>query len=417
MPRTRSLLLAALLWTGPVHGQGASPQQSAPQPPRPGEPAGPGAQKTTPPPENLVTFDYRRAEVRWMDQRWQLLADGVWLKDFGRREADARDALRTIQSLRLTQRGTVGTPAPVMEYWLSDGQAPGRIAAAGRIQKLDLPSLRVEAVRGQWCLRDNGRIWFVFGPQREGADQALAVIRRYGFTHVGTIGQLTTPSMTYFLGGEDSNPHALTPAGAKPGPIVPHPPVAPDPADASRAQHPGAISPAPAPAGRHPVGETRGAATPPSPPVRLAFDFRQVQVRRDGADWKLTFGSHVFANFGDDQLAAKQAQSLFQHYRFTEQFLIGRPVLTFSYFLVAGQAPRGLKFGVLTEAFRPEAVVVRQVGNQWTVCEGDRPLVSCGDQQKDARQIVQAIQRYHFDHLCRVGNDPGHSLTFLVRER
>src|SRR5262249_44121115 len=58
-------------------------------------------------PERLVTFDYQQAELRWIDQHWQLVAGGVWLKDFGRREADARAALRTIQSLRLTQRGTI----------------------------------------------------------------------------------------------------------------------------------------------------------------------------------------------------------------------------------------------------------------------------------------------------------------------
>ena len=42
----------------------------------------------------------------------------------GRHETEAREALRLLRELRLNQRGTVGSPRPVMEYWLTDGRAP-----------------------------------------------------------------------------------------------------------------------------------------------------------------------------------------------------------------------------------------------------------------------------------------------------
>jgi len=423
MRRNAWLLLALPLCVAPVSAQTPdspshaqvirslpdSQQLAAPAPTR-----GPG-------PENLVTFDYRQAELRWIDQRWQLVAGNVWLKDFGRREADARAALRTIQSLHLTQRGTVGSPLPVMEYWLADGAAPHGFSAGGRVETLDLTSLRVELMQGQWCVRDNRHRLFAFGPHKDDAEQALALIRHYDFTHLGVIGP-ATPTMTYFLGiGSGlAHSHVLTPTEIKAGVNTPNKSSATgsDPApsaSAGQAPQQSALAPAALPAGRQPTAA--GASSPPSLPERLPFDYRQVQLRHDQNDWKLVFGGHVFANFGADQLAAQQALSLFQYYRFTEQLLIGRPVPTFTYFLVAGQAPRGLKFGLPAEAFFPESVVVRQVGNQWMVCEGERPLVNFGEQQADARQLALAIQRYRFDHLCRLGSGPGQSLTFLVRAR
>ena len=62
-------------------------------------------------------------------------------------------------------------------------------------------------------------------------------------------------------------------------------------------------------------------------------------------------------------------------------------------------------------------MVVREVNKQWMVCEGQRPLVNFGDKPEDARALLQAIQRHHFDHLCRIGHGDGQPLTFLVRAR
>lgn len=417
MRQSAWLLAAVTLCVGQLSAQtpGNPPRSQAPPVPSAAQP--PALIR----PENLVSFDYQQAELRWIDQRWQLLAGGVWLKDFGRREADARAALRIIQSLRLTQRGTVGKPLPVMEYWLADGQAPEGFVGAGRVESLDLHSLRVEEVEGQWALRDNRHRLFAFGPHRDEADQALAVIRKYGFTHVGVIGP-ATPTMIYFLANDRglSRNRYVSPAELKAG--------------ALSGRKPGQDNAPPA-SGTDPHGAAQDGAPPAAPselkgqagkdkthlaksvPERVAFDYRQVQLRRDDKEWKLVFGSYVFANFGDDRYAAQQALSLFQYYHFTEQMLIGRPVPTFSYFLVAGQPPRGLKFGLSADGFTPESVVVRQLGKQWMVCENERPLVNFGDSEEDARQLALVIQRYRFDHLCRIGNGPGRSLTFLVRAR
>src|SRR5262249_10882345 len=134
---------------------------------------------------------------------------------------------RLIRDLRLTEYGTVGEPAPVMEYWLSAGQAPqGRVPGL-RTLPIDQATLRVEQAQGQWCVRDARLVLFNFGPRGDDARQALAVLRKYGFPQVGVIGQLP-PSMYLFLADPaDRAARAEVPAPARisPGtrPTAAHP--------------------------------------------------------------------------------------------------------------------------------------------------------------------------------------------------
>src|SRR5262245_51205627 len=111
-------------------------------------------------PTDLVSFEYQRLELRRVGERWQLFNGRTLIKDLGTNEADAREALGLIRQLQLNQRGTIGTPAPVLEYWLSDRAAPRGIIAAHRLVSFDPQALRAESVHGQWCLRDNRQLYF-----------------------------------------------------------------------------------------------------------------------------------------------------------------------------------------------------------------------------------------------------------------
>jgi hypothetical protein len=365
MRRNALALLAVVLWIGCVFAQPPA-SQPAPTPPAP------------------RTFDPDRTEVRRVDNHWVILADGVLLRDFGPREAEAKEALQIIRKLHLTESGSVGTP-PVMEYWLTNGHAPYADEAALRLVPVDLNTLRVDEADGQWRLRDDRRVFFTFGASREDAFQALDVVRGYGFTRMGTVGRFT-PAMTYFLGGRAEQLRRSPPSW----PVVAVQPAAAKVAD--------------------------GAGPLPSARPRR-FDFRRVEVRQDRGEWKLVVGADVLANFGPDRQAADLAWKTVQHYRFTELVSVGRPSPSFSYFLVNGQAPHGLEFGIPAQPFRPESVLVRNLGGSWMVCDGDRPLVGFGDRRDDARALADAIRRYQFDHLCRIGNVDGYGMTFLVRSR
>jgi hypothetical protein len=415
----------------------------APTPP-PAAAKTPAAPPAAPAPENLKSFDTLGVDLSWSAHGWELMAADKVLKDFGRREADARQALRTIRELHLTQYGTIGTPYPVMEYWLSDGQAPSALVTGLRTMALDPMSLKVEQVRGQWCLRDGQRVLFNFGGHEIDARDGLDVLKKYGFTQVATIGQ-GGATMLVFLGQTGHEPHTplvsrqhhptahpeqgstakTTPQTPSPldlpvvTPALPplHQPEAPitrahaDPLTQRAESHaPHAPSPYPLP---HCGGEGR-VRGPGEVGERVPFDWRQLQLRYEQGVWKLQSGSMVFARFGNDN-EAHQALRAMQYYRVNEERRVGEGGA--AYFLSSGQAPRGLMFGLTSLPIQPEQLSVRQVGDRWAVCNGDLPLLRYGSSPDEARRMLDAIRQYHFDHLCHFGADGGAGLTLLVKTR
>jgi hypothetical protein len=147
----------------------------------------------------------------------------------------------------------------------------------------------------------------------------------------------------------------------------------------------------------------------------VSFDWRQVQLRQEEGVWKLAAGAYVLATFGADEQAGRQALAAVNHYHFTEHCRIGAPEPLFSYFLVHGQAPRGLMFGLRSQAFGPDKVSVQPLGRQWALCSGDQVLLILGEQPDEARQLLEVIRRNQFDRLCRIGPPDGPGMTFLVR--
>jgi hypothetical protein len=362
------------------------------------------------------------------------MAGGMVLKDFGRRDAEARQALRLIQELGLTQRGTVGRPAPVMEYWLAGGRGPQGLTTGLRRLPLDIKSLRVEQVQAQWCLRDDQRVLFNFGLYPAEARRALAIIRKYQFTQVGLIGQ-AVPSMLLFLSEPDdgaggmaltpSHTHkdssnatagktARTPDGMFGATVTAAVPPLREGDSLLRRAHPivfkGQQDRSARNAGRNPGlpgWDEQGEWVP--------LDWRQVQLRQEEGVWNLAAGSYVLASFGVDEQAARQALAAVRHYHFTEHCRVGQPVPVFSYFLVNGQAPRGLVFGLSSQAFQPDKLSVQPLGRQWAICSGDLVLLLLGEDADEANRLLEAIRRNQFDRLCRIGPSEKESMTFFVR--
>jgi hypothetical protein len=378
---------------------------------------------TDTPPEHLTAFENGRARVDWSSDGWRLTAGAVTLKDFGRRESDARQALRLIRELRLNQHGAIGGQAPSLEYWLADGQPPHGPATGLHTLPIDAASLRVEQTQTQWVLRDNQRVLFNFGNEQSDARQALAVIRKYGFTEVGAVNP-AAPSMVIFFARPDAVSTAKPTAARQTRPTAAPDKPAPDPlSPAGRllAEHPGVVASSPVAPAVPPLrqvglsGNSLSASS--QTPDRTPFDWRQVQLRKEDGGWKLAAGSCVLADFGADEHAARLGLSAMQYYRFTERRQVGGGSARFTYFLVGGQPPRGAMFGVDGQPFQLNRLQIRQMEGRWTVCDGDRPLVEMGDKAEEANQVLDLIRRQQADRLCRLGAADGRGMTFLVRSR
>jgi hypothetical protein len=312
----------------------------------------------------------------------------------------------------------------VLEYWLSDGHAPQGAVSGLRTANFDAASLKVEQMQGQWCVRDNFRVLFGFGTHEGEAREALAVLRRYGFNQLGLVGR-GSPSMLVLLGNSAPVPAQAPLHGPQPltartvaqtqilkpsasGHMQPASFSSPETATAdgqppAGKQDPNAAAAQPIP-GRLQLAEPAVPIPGQDVPVeRVPFEWRQVQVRKEGADWKLTSGTYVLANFGKQERDARLALAVLQAYHASEHCLIGYPQPCFSYFLANGQAPRGQVFGTANMAFQPDKLAVRNTRDGWAVCEGDRALFQFGDHGHEAQQALREIQKYHFDTVCRVG--------------
>ncbi len=418
------VFLAILLLPGIVRAQSVrQTPQPAPLPPLIPLPA----PAETPPVENLQSFDGRDARLVWNDRRWQIVVGERVLKDFGRRENDARGALRLIQDLELTQRGTVGAPAPVMEYWLSHGHGPTGITPGLRALAIDLSSLRVEQIQAQWCLRDDLRILYNFGLRPQEAQRALAIVRKYGFDRIAVLGQ-AAPEMTVWLCSAEpwntSGPLASAHGRARPQKQANPSPGPQTMGSIVTAALPPLQEGGPTLHRTHLVAAkgARGAdKMAPSLPgwdeqgEWIPFDWRQVQLRQEEGGWKLAAGSIVLACFGTDAETAQQALAAVRHYRLTEQCRVGAPEPVFCYYLSNGQAPRGLMFGLPSIAFQPSKLSVERLGSIWALCEAQKVLILLGDQVEDARRLLEVIQHQQFDRIIQLGPPEHPAMTLLVR--
>ncbi len=438
--------LAALAWAGGAAGQTSPVGKAAP---------GTTATSDRALVEKLQHFDPHAVRLRWENRHWQLMHQGTVLKDFGLREHDARQALRLIHDLKLTEHGTVGSPRPVMEYWLSDGHAPQALALGGlRMLPLNPARLRVEQVNGQWCLGEGGRVLYTFGSSAADARQALAVMQKYHFNQAAVLGQ-GGPSMVVFLGrpdGESPAPTLAARSGSGRQINVPRfSRLAKNPDGSPRRERTGTAGPfagvvAPAlpsasptsPAPPANAGPARPSLTGRQQPLwraqpapgsratpavaataeRVPFDWRQVQLRQGpGGEWKLAAGSLVLADFGPNAQQARLALSALRYYRFTEQWRISGAPPGQGYYVAGGAAPRGLMLGLSGQAFQPEKLEVRPVGQGYALCNGEQVVLSLGARQEEAARALETIRRTHVDQVSKVGEPGKETMTILVRSR
>jgi hypothetical protein len=433
-------VLVGLAWAAGAEGQ--TPPTTKPKEITPPAKSN-GAASEKPLVETLHRFDPRELDLRWNNRHWQVLHQGTVLKDFGIREQDARQALKLIHDLKLTEYGTIGTPQPVMEYWLSDGKAPQALALGGtRVLSLDENRLRVQQVNGQWCLGDGARVLYTFGAQADDARQALAVMHKYHFHQAAVLGQ-AGPSMVVFLGRSENEAPVLLPASraasgrhiqvqrfsrlAKNSDGTPRREAggtASSPfAGVVVPALPAAVRPATVMTSARPNGPAQQSAANPASSAdpaaeRVPFDWRQVQLKQaPSGEWRLSAGSQVLADFGTNSHEARLALSALRHYRFTEQYKVGgeQPVLT--YYVAGGAAPRGLMMGLNGQAFQPDKLEVRQVDGRYCLCNDQQVVLRLGERSDEASRLLERIKTSHADRVSRVGDPGKEPMTLLLRSR
>ncbi|MGF1581755.1 MAG: hypothetical protein ACFCD0_20690 [Gemmataceae bacterium] len=379
--------------------------------------------KNTDPAKTLTRFDPQQAQARWVQGRWEVQAGTVWLKDCGRDRVLARDCCDLIRALGVNQRGTIGTPYPIMEYWLTNGKAPQTVSTRMRLWNIDLQSLRAVEVSEDWCVADKKKIYFNFGRNRQDALQAVAVIEKYGFDRVGYLGS-PRPVMIYFLGGRNTHTTRRVgnnqPSGTVFGGKF---------RDPASGQKPDTVRGSTTP--KEPSGPVVGdlylkhlarSVKQLSAPVRsggtnVRFDPKHLLLRQQNGAWKVFTRNNVLADFGPDVRAAQDFLQLARYYRINQQVWVENHPEKVCYFLSNGRAPRGLRFGLSGQRFQPHLVKLKRLGKHYYLAVEDQPLLYVSEHKESAEQLVAAIRRYRFDFLVRIGTTAESSLPLFVRSR
>lgn len=398
-----SLLAGAALGQQPQRPTGQIPQPASPQPlppnivpagtpvtPSSGEIAFPAPDPSVRIPlrERFTPIDFASLYLRPQNDNWTLYAGNMPLREFGRSQTDADEARRVIRELRPTvwcdipPRADNSPDRPVVGYGLVGGKVPATVPTPKRSAPIDLASVRAEAVRGAWCLRDDGSVHLNFGRSKPDAEQAAAVCRKYGFNRLGLIGH-PEPTFAFFYAAPlDTN--GLAPAAASA--LV-------------RAAQEQALTRTGIPVpGLGFVGE------------RIVIDARQLEVRKDRADYVLAHGPDVLAKFGINEWVAQDALRTVRDNRFTEFCRVGE--LTF--FLAGGKPPTRVPFSAQGLRFTPGSLKVQPADGRWGVYDSGRLIVPAASKE-EGEQVVRVIQAFGFDQVCRVGSHARASLLFLAK--
>ena len=368
-----------------------------------------GQQKTVAIAPKTVRFDPRLIRLSHMQNRWVLFAGNVQLRDFAGDERTAQEAFRLIQRLHLNEHGQIGSPQPIMEYWLTNGAAPVSLSTTGlKTKPVDPERIRAERFLQQWVVRDDHHILFNFGTQEADARAAVRIIRRYRFKRIGYVGY-PQPNMIYFLGEQDNR------ANGKSNKTVPTQPIQQTKSTITKEQQ----SIAAIMAVQH-LAKGYGQLSAPmtQESMRFRFEPRQTKLLHRNGSWQLCFQNETIADFGKDYYQAQQLQSWLQQYGCNELHRVGFPNPVLTYFLINGVPARGAKLSMSGQKLHLRLLELRQIEGQWNLCQQNRVLLPLGNHRGHAEQALQVIRRYGFDYMAMpVGLSSQCAVPFLLRSR
>jgi hypothetical protein len=156
-------------------------QQGQPTMPFPSPPGQQGKSATGD--GDCVSFDPSTTKVQQGQGRWVVVDGARLLFSFGLDKIEAENALAVIKHYRMDQSCFVAGPRPLFHYMLAGGSAPIGPFPGEDCRSFNPVMTNVRQTEGGWTVVDSNNDLFQFDADKDGADQALAIIKRYGFTH------------------------------------------------------------------------------------------------------------------------------------------------------------------------------------------------------------------------------------------
>ena len=139
--------------------------------------------------EDCISFNPATATAQQIQGSWKVVDGSNWLFDFGNNESAAKKSLNIITKYRMNQSCFVGRPNPSFQYMLVSGNAPAGALGDEDCVSFNPATTTVQQIQGSWKIVDGSHWMFDFGANKAEADQALAIIKKYGFTHSCYVGR------------------------------------------------------------------------------------------------------------------------------------------------------------------------------------------------------------------------------------
>jgi len=139
--------------------------------------------------EDCIAFNSSTVGLEQINGRWKIADGSHWLFDFGSDRVAAQKALAIITHYRMNRSCSVGRTDPSFRYLLAKGGVPEGPMAGEDCLAFDPVNIRVSKIKNRWKIVDGRRLLFDFGRNATEARQALAIIKRYGFTRSCFVGR------------------------------------------------------------------------------------------------------------------------------------------------------------------------------------------------------------------------------------
>ena len=146
--------------------------------------------------EDCVSFNPATTTAQQIQGSWKVVDGSHWMFDFGSKKDEAERALAIIKHYRMSQSCFVGRPQASFQYMLVGGNAPAGSFAGEDCVSFNPTTTTVQQIQGSWKVVDGSHWIFDFGNKENEARQALAIIKKYGFTRSCYVGR-PGPSFSY----------------------------------------------------------------------------------------------------------------------------------------------------------------------------------------------------------------------------
>jgi hypothetical protein len=132
---------------------------------------------------DCVSFNPAATTVQQSQASWTVVNGVRTLFSFGVDKIEAENTLAVIKHYKMDQSCFVGHPRPSFHYMLAAGSSPVGPFPGEDCRSFNPATTNVQQMKGGWKVVDGDNALFDFSADSAGADQALAVIKKYGFTH------------------------------------------------------------------------------------------------------------------------------------------------------------------------------------------------------------------------------------------